>query len=473
MAFQVGNTRGARGEKTAAEQESRWREALISRLGDGGGRPTPSWFFEEREDATVELDSGGDGPRVERSRSSGIAAENADGQEVFRADPDPDDASGIGRALSGGDGSVEGSGGARARPTAPVWLPVARGLALVEQAFALAARALPFAWLRARWIAAEQRVLCASEERGVTADRRRAERLRIEARLGRGARTSRAVAETTLETRADECLSRVLAGLSDRLSERAQARLVQGTLRSGRWPIVFAPGVGGILVHEVVGHALEADAVLAGTSWLAEGGSASGDAPRLARSVTVLDDPRRGRAAWRLDDEGHPAGVTTLVRDGRVCGLLHDRRTALHTAEPRTGHGRRASYREPVRPRMGCTFLAAGPAAPDEVLAGIDTGIYVRRMEVGSTDTRTGRTVLRVTDGDLIQDGRLATALAPHLLVVDGRTALSGVTVVGCDLEFDTCIGSCVHHGQPLATSVGGPTFRIGSTLVVFHETAR
>ena len=117
---------------------------------------------------------------------------------------------------------------------------------------------------------------------------------------------------------------------------------------------------------------------------------------------------------------------------------------------------------------MGCTFLAAGRHDPAEALRGIETGIYVRRMEAASTDTRSGRAVFHVTDADRINHGRLAAPLKAHVIVLDAADALASVDRVANDLEFDTCVGSCVHHGQPLSISVGGPTFRIGLTSVLF-----
>jgi len=182
----------------------------------------------------------------------------------------------------------------------------------------------------------------------------------------------------------------------------------------------------------------------------------------------VLDDPRRGRASWHVDDEGTPARAVPLFREGRVVGRLHDRSTARLEGREPTGHGRRASFREPVRPRMGCTFLAPGRSAPEEAVSGLERGIYVRRMEAAHTDPRTGRAVFRVTDADRIQNGRLVAPLGPHLIRVEGRVALGEIACVARDLAFDVCVGSCVHHGQPLAVSVGSPTFRVGPTSVQF-----
>jgi TldD protein len=117
---------------------------------------------------------------------------------------------------------------------------------------------------------------------------------------------------------------------------------------------------------------------------------------------------------------------------------------------------------------MGCTFVAPGNHDPGEALEGVARGIYVRRLEAASTDTRSGRAVFKVTDADRVREGRLDAPLKPHLLVVDGKRALREIDRIASDVEFDTCIGSCLHHGQPLSISVGGPTFRLGSASVQF-----
>ena len=230
-------------------------------------------------------------------------------------------------------------------------------------------------------------------------------------------------------------------------------------------PVVLAPGVGGVLVHEIVGHALEADRVLSGDSWLG-----LLEDPIAPRELAIVDDPRRGRAAWRIDDEGEPSLPTALIRDGRVAGWLHDSRTAQAANKPPTGHGRCSSYREPIQPRMGCTFVAPGKHEPAELLQGVREGVYVRRMEAGTTDTRSGRAVFRVTDSDRIQNGRIDAPLRPHLLFVNGARVLAAADRIANDLAFDSCIGSCHRKGQPLSISVGAPTMWIGLAEISARE---
>ena len=214
-------------------------------------------------------------------------------------------------------------------------------------------------------------------------------------------------------------------------------------------PVVFAPGVAGIVLHELVGHALEDDAIARGASWLLP---ASGDV--AARALRVVDDPRRGRVPWKLDDTGEPVVPISLLEEGRVVQTLG------------RGRMRRASFPDPLLPRMGCTFVAAGSATADEALDGVVTGLYVRRLEAASVDTRSGRATFRVVDADLVRDGSIAKPVLPCLLSISGAQALRAFDCIADDVEFDTCLGTCFKGGQPLAVSVGAPTCRLGMARV-------
>jgi TldD protein len=218
-----------------------------------------------------------------------------------------------------------------------------------------------------------------------------------------------------------------------------------------------------VLIHELIGHALEADTVLSEGSLLAR--SKTGSAGRDL--ITVIDDPRRGRAPWKVDDEGADATPVALIREGRIGGLLHDSVSAQAMGKTPTGHGRCASYSSPVRPRMGCTFLAAGQPDAREIIETTRVGIHVRRIESAGTDPRSGHAYFRVTDSDRIEGGRIDAPLQPFLLRSTVVEALASIDRIADDLAFDTCIGSCVRDGQALATSVGAPTFRLGVATII------
>jgi len=421
-------------------------------------------FLEHREDLTVEF--GVDGSTTEqRTIWSGVSASRiGPGRRLaYRSAPSTDEIQLVAEAarrdesqrlppLEAGGPPMAGDGPGLDDDPAPAMARVAERVGRLQPAARVVGRAVAF----------EQRVWIAETGGECVEDCRRALRVRFEATLERGSARSSSVVEAVRPPTASELSDSVLDRLAEQLAERVEARLHAREPSTGEFVTVFGPGVGGVLVHEIVGHALEADAVLGGGSWLA------GETGRVAPSeVVILDDPRRGRAAWRADDEGNRARPAPLIRVGRVAGRLHDARTADRAGEAPTGHGRCASYRDPVRPRMGCTFVSAGRWSPEEILGAVDLGVYIRRMEAANVDLSNGRAVFRVTDSDRIVDGKLDAPLYPHLLVVDGRRALAGMDRVADDLTFDTCVGSCVREGQPLATSVGAPTICTGRTRVV------
>jgi TldD protein len=224
---------------------------------------------------------------------------------------------------------------------------------------------------------------------------------------------------------------------------------------------VFAPGVAGVIAHELIGHALEGDTVARGRTWLRPGLDLT-----AGRPVTVIDDPRRGRGAWTLDDEGIAPRETLLIDGGRSVGTLLDKSSAAALRVASTGHGRRSSYLDAVHPRMGCTFIVSGSDEPDEVLRSTAEGVFIRRMVAGQTDPLTGRATFVVTDADRIVEGRIAEPIELFVLELDGVEAWRSIDRVAHDLAFDTCIGSCVRDGQPIAVSVGAPTIRIGVATV-------
>jgi len=460
MAFQVTNSQHDSSQRTGFKGDPVWKEDLGEALDSGTVAEGTIIFLEDRQDVSVSFGTQVDGPRIESSRSCGVAVQDRDGHSRFRSDPQIGDLVRLlvpeaWTALEVPDGAERNRPAAWAGPPADQ----AAGMlaTLVDATFALQ----PRAEVQARWVGFDQRIHLGQSGGNVTAEQRSGRRVRLEAQMARSGRTGAAVGEAVLRSDDPTAAKPTLERLAAAVAARVEARLGAETLPGGERPIVFAPGVGGVLVHELIGHALEADSVLGGMSWLAHPFTGS-------LELRVLDDPRRGRAAWQLDDEGQPARATPLVKEGRAVGWLHDRTTARLSKREPTGHGRRASFREPVRPRMGCTFLAPGRSAAEEAVRGLEHGVYVRRMEAASTDTRTGRAVFRVTDADRIQNGRRVAPLAPHVIRVDARAALESVQCVADDLAFDVCIGSCLHHGQSLAVSVGSPTFRIGSTRVHF-----
>jgi len=435
------------------KQDQRWFDALTEATSAFGASSSGSLFLEHRTDAVVELDGRGARPVVSTTQTGGLSADTRDGDLLFQADPGLDDPARLVEAIGAGDWP-EPRAGRQERPEPPPALALDEARGMVEKLVGAAERSRSALRARARWVGFEQRVIVARAGEPVVADLRRGRRLHLRVELQLRGKRASATAEAAIKGDDPAELSRLIDLLADEASTRVEGRLGAEAPRGGRLP-----------VHELVGHAAEADAVASGNSWLKRAGGQF----CAADDVVVIDDPRRGRAPWRLDDEGQPPRATALLLEGTPAHSLHDCRSADEAGERRNGHGRRASYREPVRPRMGCTFLSAGrhPGGM-AVLDGLKDGLYIRRMESATTDTRSGRATFVVTDSDRVAHGRIVAPLEPYVIAVDGAAALMSLTHVGDDLAFDRCIGSCVHHGQPLAVSVGAPTFRIGPVELMF-----
>lgn len=246
--------------------------------------------------------------------------------------------------------------------------------------------------------------------------------------------------------------------LGERVRERARERSVAVPIDPARdgAPLVLAAGLGGVVVHELIGHALEGDVAEKGCRLDGASGSVASDLLR------VVDDPSLARAAWAVDDEGVAPRAVTLLEGGRVVGRLLDRAAARGAGSASTGHGRRGSYLDRILPRMGCTFIDRGPSHPMEIVRETRRGIFVRRLVAAHADPLVGRATFIVTDSDRIEAGRITCPLRPFVVELEVIDALSSIDRIGDDLVFDTCVGSCVRAGQPLAVSVGAPTVRIG-----------
>jgi len=236
----------------------------------------------------------------------------------------------------------------------------------------------------------------------------------------------------------------------------------------GEFPVVFGAGAGGLLVHEAVGHLLEGDVVLRGSSpfspYLRPGSLEPDALVPLSPLLTVIDSPSdlRGRGSYELDDEGTKVRRTVLVQRGRIIGHLGDRWNSPGT----TGHGRRQSHREPPMPRLAATFCAPGEHDPAEIVRETVRGVFVDELRRGFLDPASGDFVLHAAEGRLIEGGKLTAGLRDLVLLGSALKSLSQVDRVGSDLAGDGGAHSCVRGGQAVATIVGMPTLRIASMNV-------
>ncbi|TAM59218.1 metalloprotease TldD [bacterium] len=233
---------------------------------------------------------------------------------------------------------------------------------------------------------------------------------------------------------------------------------------AGEMPVVVGPGGGGVLLHEAVGHGLEADFNRQGVS-LYSGRVGERVASDL---VTIYDDGNLTgeRGSIAMDDEGTPGQHKVLVERGILRGYMQDALNAelMHTHS--TGSGRRQSFRHLPQPRMTNTYMPAGELQPDEVIRGVQRGFYAKSFSGGQVEISKGDFVFMVGEGYLIEDGRLTAPVKGATLIGNGPQIMTRVRAVGSDLKLASGSYTCGKGGQLVPVGVGLPTLLIASMTV-------
>ncbi len=233
---------------------------------------------------------------------------------------------------------------------------------------------------------------------------------------------------------------------------------------AGVMPVVLGGGWPGILLHEAIGHGLEADFNRKKTSAFSQ---LLGK--RVASDVcTIVDDgtlPGR-RGSLNMDDEGTPTGRTVLIERGILRGYITDKLNARLLGIPVTGNGRRESYQSVVLPRMTNTFMLAGTSDPEDIIRSVDRGLYAVSFGGGQVDITNGKFVFSASEAYLIEGGKVTRPVKGATLIGSGPEILTKVSMVGHDLKLDEGIGTCGKEGQSVPVGVGLPTIRIDEITV-------
>src|SRR6185437_8034357 len=196
---------------------------------------------------------------------------------------------------------------------------------------------------------------------------------------------------------------------------------------AGEMPVVLGPGWPGILLHEAVGHGLEADFNRKGTSAF----TGLIGRPVASSKVTVVDngtmEGRRG--SLNVDDEGSPTQETVLIEKGVLKGYLSDKLSARLMGMANTGSGRRESYHCIPMPRMTNTYMLAGDDAPEDIIRSVKNGIYAVNFGGGQVDITNGKFVFSASEAYLIEDGRITAPIRGATLIGNGPEALKHVSM--------------------------------------------
>jgi len=232
---------------------------------------------------------------------------------------------------------------------------------------------------------------------------------------------------------------------------------------AGEMPVVLAPGHAGVLIHEAVGHLLEADFNRKKTSVFWDKFGKKVGSPQ----VTIYDDPTLPafRGSYNIDDEGTPPRKTLLIEKGVIKGLLQDRLSAGLMKMPLTGHGRRQDFTDMPIPRMANTYIEKGDHEPAEIIRSVKKGFYADKFQGGQVED-SGKFTFSVSSGFLIENGRLTAPVKQATLIGSNVDILNKIEMVGHDLAFGLQTGTCSKEGQDVPVNDGCPTLKISMMTV-------
>ncbi len=255
----------------------------------------------------------------------------------------------------------------------------------------------------------------------------------------------------------------LLKEMADDAVRNIDARFEAIRPKGGQMSVVMGAGASGILLHEAMGHAFEADFNRKGQSIFSD---------RMGQricpeGVNVVDDGTVAfnRGSGNYDDEGVPGEKTYMVEDGILCSYLHDRISASWYGVAPTGNGRRENFRYNPIPRMRATYMESGNADPDGIIASVHNGIYVDEFSNGQVKIGEGDFTFFVKSGHLIENGRLTAPVKDINIIGNGPQALADIIAVGNDAKIDNGTWTCGKE-QSVPVSCGMPTVLISSLTV-------
>lgn len=249
----------------------------------------------------------------------------------------------------------------------------------------------------------------------------------------------------------------------DRAINEAETLLAARQAPAGMMPVILGPGDSGILLHEAVGHPLEADFNRKGSSTYAGRiGEMVADA-----QCTIVDDGTvpNNRGSINVDDELNDSQRTVLIEEGRLASYMYDEMSARFYDCPSSGNGRRESYKYQPLPRMRTTYMLPGKYNHKEIIASTKKGIYCETFKGGQVDISNGNFIFVPSKAYLVEDGKITCPVKNLSLIGNGPESLTNVSMVGDDFLMSAGIWTCT-KGQTVPVGVGLPTVKIKSMNV-------
>ena len=313
----------------------------------------------------------------------------------------------------------------------------------------------------ASYAEARREVTVANSEGLFTGDDRTRTRIAVQvvARRGDAVETG---AETLGGHRGFELLEDDPGSIAAEAAGKALTLLDAGPAPAGSMPVVVGGGFGGVLFHEMTGHGLEADHIQKGASVYA---GKLGE--QVAEPLLRAYDDGRLPGEWgtdAIDDEGTPTQKTLVLEEGRVVSYLYDRIRAERDGVASTGNGRRESFRHLPIPRMTNTYIAPGESEPEAIIAEVEKGFYAASFGGGQVDPATGDFVFGVSEGYLIEGGRVTRPCRGATLIGNCLQALAAIDAVGSDFAMKS--GICGKGGQSAPVGTGQGHVRIAAMTV-------
>lgn len=297
----------------------------------------------------------------------------------------------------------------------------------------------------------------------LTCDTRPMGSVTVTAVFQQGGRTENKTASRSFRMGAELIGSGLVKELAEEVVKGIDERFEATRPKGGQMPVVMGAGASGILLHEAMGHAFEADFNRKGQSIFSD---RMGEQV-CPKGVNVVDDGTVAfnRGSGNYDDEGVPAQKTYMVEDGILRSYLHDRISATWYGVPSTGNGRRENFRYNPIPRMRATYMESGEADPQGIIADVKQGIYVDEFSNGQVKIGEGDFTFFVKSGFLIENGRLTAPVKDINIIGNGPQALADIVAVGNDLKIDNGTWTCGKE-QSVPVSCGMPTVLVSSLTV-------
>ena len=314
------------------------------------------------------------------------------------------------------------------------------------------------------WRDTEDRVLVADSLGNVQTDLRPMTRLWCSVTATKGGDTFANSANLAGRRGFDWYTDEALEGLAKQAVDRTMVLFEAKRPPAGEMPVVLAAGASGILLHEAIGHGMEADFNRKGTSIYSDmiGKKVAPDI------VTIVDNGvlEHERGALAFDDEGNATQRTALVQNGVLASYLHDRISSKHYGVTPTGSGRRQSFRHVPMPRMRCTYMEDGPHTRDEIIASVEKGIVAETFTNGQVQIGAGDYTFYIKNGWLIEDGKITAPIKDVNIIGNGPETLERVSMVANDGVLDTGGWTCGKGGQSVPVSQGMPTVLVSRMTV-------